>query len=31
MTSDNECSILALIVKGLKGDQHKVFMFDWDK
>ena len=31
MTSDNECSILALVVKGMKGEQHKVILFDWDK
>lgn len=31
MSSDNDCSILALIVKGLRGDQHKVYMFDDNK
>lgn len=28
ITSDNACMILALIVKGLKGEQHRVFMFN---
>ena len=27
-TSDNNCIILAMIIKGLKGDQHKVVMFN---
>lgn len=31
MVSDNECSILALIIKGLKGEQHKVILFDEKK
>ena len=28
ITSDNNCFILSLIIKGLRGEQHKVIMFN---
>jgi len=31
ITSDNGCLILGLIIKGLKGEQHKVIMFNPEK
>ena len=31
MTTDFECKILCLIIKGVKGEQHRVFMFNVDK
>ena len=31
ITTDSQCFILALIIKGLKGEQHKVIMFNPEK
>lgn len=31
ITSDNTCRIMCMIIKGIQGDQHKVFMFNTEK